>query len=71
MEDFLRKVEADLLKAIEIPLGYSNLSKREWDAIRSLADDRNIVIRISDKGFCVVIWDRNDYVKEAQIQLSN
>ena len=71
MEDFLRKVEADLLKAIEIPLGYSNLSKREWDAIRSLADDRNIVIRISDKGFCVVIWDRNDYVKEAEIQLSN
>ena len=71
MEDFLRKVEADLLKAIEIPLEYSNLSKREWDAIRSLADDRNIVIRISDKGFCVVIWDRNDYAKEAEIQLSN
>ena len=25
----------------------------------------------ADKGSCVVIWDRNDYVKEAEIQLSN
>ena len=33
--------------------------------------DRNIVIKRDDKGSCVVIWDRNDYIKEAEIQLSN
>ena len=71
MEVFLSQVESDLFKTIERPLGYSNLSKEEWDAIRSLADDRNIVIKRADKGSCVVIWDRNDYIKEAEIQLSN
>ena len=67
LEVFLWPVESDLFKAIERPLGYSNLSKEEWDTIRSLADDRNIVIKRADKGSCVVIWDRNDYVKEAEI----
>ena len=71
LEVFLSQVESDLFKAIEIPIGYSNLSKEEWDGIRSLADDRNIVLKRADKGSCVVIWDRNDYVQEAEIQLSN
>ena len=71
LEVFLSQVESDLFKAIERPMGYSNLSKEEWDAIRSLADDRNIVIKRADKGSCVVIWHRNDYVKGAEIQLSN
>ena len=71
LEVFLSQVESDLFKAIERPLGYSNLSKEEWDAIRSLAYDRNMVIKRADKGSCVVIWDRNDYVRETEIQLSN
>ena len=71
MEVFLSQVEPDLFKAIERPLGYSNFSKEEWDAIRSLDADRNILIKRADKGSCVVIWDRNDYIKEAEIQLSN
>ena len=71
LEVFLSQVESDLFNAIESPLGYFNLSKEEWDAIRSLADDSNIVIKRADKGSCVVIWDRKDYIKEAKIQLSN
>ena len=43
LEVFLSQVESDLFKANERPLGYSDLSKEEWDATRSLADDRNIV----------------------------
>ena len=38
---------------------------------RSLADDSNVVIKRADNGSCAVIWDRNDYVKEAEIQRSN
>ena len=71
LEVFLSQVEFDLCKAIEKPLGCSNLSKEEWDARRSMADDRNIVIKRADKGSFVVIWDRNDNVKEVEIQLSN
>ena len=36
----------------------------------SLVDDRNLVIEKADKGSCVVVWDRNDYLMEAEKQLS-
>ena len=52
-------------------LGYSNFSKEEWQSLRSLAGDRNIVIKKADKGSCVVVWDRNDYIAEAEKQLNN
>ena len=42
---FLNHVESDLFKAIERPLGYSNLSKEVWVFFRSRADDRNIVLK--------------------------
>ena len=51
--------------------GYSNLSIEEWGAVRTLADDLNIVIKKVDKGSCVVIWDRYDYITEAESQLKN
>ena len=40
-------------------------------AVRSLADDRNIVIKKADKASCVVVWYRSDYVMEAQKQLND
>ena len=43
-------------------LKYSNRSKKEWQAIRALADDRIIVIKRTDKGSCVVVWDRMGYL---------
>ena len=49
---------------------YSDLSREEWNAIRSLADDRNILIKKADKGSCIVIWGRNNYLIEAEKQLS-
>ena len=36
--------------------------------MRTLADDRTIVIKKGDKGSCVVVWDPNDYIKEAEKQ---
>ena len=36
-----------------------------------MASDRNIVIKKADKGSCVVVWDRNDYLLEAERQLSD
>ena len=69
LEMFLSKVEQDLFKTTETPTRYSNLSSDEWKAIRSLADDRSIVIKKADKGSAAVVWDRVDYIKEAQKQL--
>ena len=39
--------------------------------MRSLADDRSIVIKKADKGSCIVVWDRNDYIREAEKQLKD
>ena len=55
LEVFLSKVEEELFTFIERPVRHINLSQGEWKAIRSLADDRNIVIENADKGSCVVI----------------
>ena len=48
---------------------YSNITKGEWQAIISLADDRSTVIKKADKGFCVVAWDRDDYLSEDEKHL--
>ena len=65
-EIYLSQVEHEIFKTCEKPLCYSNLSRDEWRALRSLADDHNIVIKKADKGSCVVVWDRSDYVMEAE-----
>ena len=39
--------------------------------MQTLADDRTMVIKKEDEGCCVVFWDRNDYIKEAEKQLNN
>ena len=68
---FLSEVEKELFKCPDKNLGYLNLSSEEWKAMHSLADDRSIVIKKADKGSSVVVWDRNDYVMEAEKQLSD
>ena len=39
--------------------------------MRSLANDRSIIIKKADKGCCVVVWDREDYTAEAKKQLGD
>ena len=39
--------------------------------MRSLANDRSIVIKKADKQSCVVVWDHEDYIVEAERQLGN
>ena len=60
-----------LLRHHLMELAYSNLSKLELEAIRSLAEDRSTVIKKVDKGSRVVIWDRLDYLMEAEKQLKD
>ena len=64
VETYLSCLEERLLD-IEIPSGrYNNLTKEECDALYSLRDD-SIIIKDVDKGLAVVVWDREDYLKEA------
>ena len=57
---------------IDIPEDkFNNLSKEERDALHSLKNDNTIVIKGVNKGSGVVVWDREDYLKEAHKQLSD
>ena len=48
-----------------------NVSREEWKALRDLLEDKKGVIKSADKTSCVVIWDREDYLKEGDRQLSD
>ena len=39
--------------------------------MRGLAEDRNIIIKPADKGSCVVVLDREDYIAQANRQLKD
>ena len=72
LEVFLSQIEKELLELAETFLGYSNFSKEDWQAVRALANDMStIVIKKADKGSCVGVWVRNDYIAEAEKQLSD
>ena len=48
-----------------------NLTKEEWQALKNLKEGRSIIIKIQNKGFCVVVWDRKDYLAEGYKQFNN
>ena len=59
---FLSQFEHKLFEITKQDLRYSNSSKEQWRAIKSLADYRSIVIKKTDKVLCVVVMDRDNYV---------
>ena len=71
LEIFLSKVGKDLFDSCKKQQTYSNFNSEEWKVMCSLADNRNLVIKKADKRSCVVVWDRNDYLMEAEKQLSD
>ena len=58
--------------SIEIPKDkYNNLTREERGALFDLKNDKTIVIKGADKGSAVVVWDRDDYIQEAEKQLGD
>ena len=57
--------------ATDTKLSYSNLTKDERLELNSLKDDTSNIIKDAEKGSGVVLWDREDYLKEAEKQLSD
>ena len=48
-----------------------NLTMEVWQALKNLKEDRSIIIKPADKGSCVVVWDREDYLAEGYKQLND
>ena len=68
IETYLSCLEERLLD-IEIPSKrFNNLTKDERNAMYSLKDDKSIIIKGADKGAAVIVWDCEDYQKEARKQ---
>ena len=70
IEIYLSRLEEEIL-SIDTQLNYSNLTKEERQALKNLQNDHSIVIKEADKGSAVVVWDREDYLREAEGQLSD
>ena len=48
-----------------------NLTRDGHLAMRSLENDRNVIIKPADKGSSIVFWDSLYYLEEAEKQLSD
>ena len=68
IKTYLSSLEERLLLAIDISSKrINNFTKEELNALYNLRDDPTIII----KGAAVVVWDRDDYLKEAFKQLED
>ena len=71
LEAFLKKTEKDIFSLIPEREKDYNLTRDEYLAMRSLENDRNVIIKPADQGSSIVVWDRLDYLAEAEKQLSD
>ena len=71
LELYLSEIEDKLININESGESYQNLSKDEREALKSLMNDNEIIIKPADKGSAVVIWSKHGYLLEASNQLSD
>ena len=71
LENYLSLLEKEVMSVSPEGKSFSNLSSSEQFSLQQLKSDRNIVIKEADKGSAVVVWDRGDYISEANRQLDD
>ena len=71
LEAFLSKTEKDIFSLIPEREKDYNLTKDEYLAMRSLENNRNVIIKPVDKESSIVVWDKLDYLAEAEKQLND
>ena len=62
LEMFLSQMEGEIFSHLPGNSTSYNLTKEEWKAMKGLAEDRIILRNPKDKGSCVVVWDKLDYL---------
>ena len=73
IEIYLSRLSEDLINKANTPQNnrFDNLTKNERAALKGLMEDNNIIIKGADKGSAVVVWDKEDYLTEAECQLGD
>ena len=49
----------------------SNLTPEEWRAMKKLKDDEDILVLPADKGKCLVVMDKEEYIRKMEEKLSD
>ena len=71
MEIYLGSLKEKLM-SIKIPINkYNNITQEEWEGLFNLKNKKTLVIKGADKLLAVVVWERNDYIQEAEKQLDD
>ena len=63
--------EEKLLKIVVQKDKFNDLTKEGRDALYILKIEKTIIIKGADKGSAVAVWDRENYIKEAENQLGD
>ena len=71
LETFFKCVQAEVAKFTPREPRVKNITKSEKEAIADLTNDPTIIAKKADKGSAIVIMNRNDYIEEAERQLSD
>ena len=67
----MSELEKEVFKISPENSSYNNTFREEWEAIRSFADDRRIVMKKIYEGSYVVICNSTDYLLEAERKLND
>ena len=70
LETYIKTVKTQVLLTQNKKSKPKNLSKKHFEAIKELSDNKHIVIKKADKGSAVVIINTTDYIREVERQLS-
>ena len=71
LETVFYSIEQDLHRIKYRPPKKKNLSKVEYQSIKSLRNHPDIIIKPADKGSAIVILDKHNYIAEGERQLQN
>ena len=70
LDDTIKKAKEEVMRQLQKnPYVNRNISGPERQALKSLRDNNNIVIKQADKGGAVVVWRKDLYQAEAERQL--
>ena len=72
-DNYRKLTQQEIMTELNVSPNYKrfNLTKKERKAIKLLAQNTDIVIKLADKGGAIVIQDKTNYIVECQHQLSN
>ena len=65
----LRAEIIEELKKSKVPA--SNLTSDEWKAMKTLREDEKILVLPADKGKCLVVMDKEEYIRKMEEKLSD